>query len=75
MAVVAERVTMHTVRKRLDAQHAVERDTPPSPHARSSCLVRAFELVGEDTDKGRSKDNQECSLREGVVEGMRTRKD
>lgn len=57
MTVVAEQVTMRTVRKRLDARHVVERDTPPLSHAPPSCLVRALELEGEGTDKGRSKDN------------------
>lgn len=57
MTVVAEQVTMRTVRKRLDAQHVGERDTPPLSHAPPSCLVRALELEGEGTDKGRSKDN------------------
>lgn len=75
MTVVAERVTMHTVRKRLDARHVVERDTPPLSHAPSSCLAHALELAGEGTDKGRSKDNQEYSLREVVAEGTRTHKD
>lgn len=75
MAVVAGRVTMRTERKRLDARHVVEGDTPPLSHAPSSCLAHALELAGEGTDKGRSKDNQEYSLREAVAEGMRTHKD
>jgi ferredoxin len=57
VTVVAERVTMRTVRKRLDARHVVEKDTPPLSHALPSCPVRALELEGEGTDKGRSKDN------------------
>lgn len=75
MTVVAERVTMCTVRKRLDARHVVERDTPPLSHAPPSCLAHALELAGEDTGKGRSKDNQEYSLRVVAAEGMRTHKD
>lgn len=75
MIVVAERVTMRTVRKRLDVRHVEERDTPPLSHAPPNCLVRAWEPGGGSTDKGRSKDNQEYSLREVVVEGMRTHKD
>jgi hypothetical protein len=75
VAVVAERVTMRTVRKRLDARHVVKRDTPPLSHAPPSCLAHALELAGEGTDKGRSKDSQEYSLREVVAEGMCTHKD
>lgn len=57
MIVVVERVTMHTVRKRLDARHVVERDTPPLSHVLLSCPVRALGLEGGGTGKGRSKDN------------------
>lgn len=65
---------MRMVRKRLDEQHVVEKDTLPLSHAQLSCLAHALELAGENTDKGSSKDNQEYSLREVVAEGMRTHK-
>lgn len=74
VAVVAEQVTMRTVRKHLDEQHVVAKDTTLMSHGCSSCLVHALQPAGEGKDNQCSKENQEYSLRVVVAEGMYTRK-